>query len=178
MPVGGLGTPGGGHTPPAERRRTAVSPAAAMRKPLTCGFVANHAVAPPLIAYAVRRCHVVRIVRVTAAAHRHQLVQLVAHRVTRRQAVVDCLAAYVARQAHGPHPVAQPRAPAAVRASRVWPGAHAMSTSMGLASLAKHSMSSVPVRPTLGLRCPSMIGGSGMPRCRSVALAMAVPLAR
>lgn len=66
------------------------------------------AVALALVAYAVRRLRVAEVQRVPALGHRHDLVDLEAHGMARRQRVVDRTAAQSARLAHRPPPRASP----------------------------------------------------------------------
>lgn len=75
-------------------------------------IIAGHPVASPLVADAVRRVHVAVVQRAAAPAHRNYLVHLEAPRVPGRQAVVDGLAADVARPPLGPEP--RPELPACV----------------------------------------------------------------
>ena len=67
----------------------------------------------------MRRLHIVGVERVAALADRPYLIKLIAHRMTRRQAVVYGLAAQCARQTHGLDPSPELPAPMAVALSRV-----------------------------------------------------------
>lgn len=169
MPVGGPCLPGEGTSPvlvpsPFPRTGNGQRPGASAR--------GSSPVALPLVARPVRRLNVARVERGAAEADGDDLVQLVAHRVTGGQRVVDGLAAQRARQPERGHPATELVPPRPVRPPRVRLAHYR--PSIGLPWLAKHAAtppyaSTRTMDPTRG-----RYRGTGTPQARSMARLIAV----